>query len=437
MTLTLVVDPGPFDWRLGVVDDAGLARLRVVDLVGGVEGAWFHARVRARASDLGGLFADIGAEAPVFVRLPAALGRRPPPEGAALLVQGVADAVADKGARVTPRLAVEGPHLTLHDDGDGPRLGPGVPTAVAPALRSRARALFAGRPVEIEGGAEAVDDETLAGELAALTALRATLEDRFAERDAPGPLLSEDERLAHALRRLTAGVDRVVTTEAAALRTARLLAATGLEPTLVRADDPWAEAGIEDGLEVAMRPEVPFADGAALVVEPTAACVAVDVDRRRSRLAPAALNARAAEALARTVAVRELAGQLVVDFLDPGGAKDRDSLVAGLADALGPLDGRVVTVLRSGLAVVERPRRSAALHERVDPTRSAAERLLRHAASHAMVEAAVAADVDDRLSRPFYAAAVRAWLATHGSRLVRRRDPGLPAATFIIESELS
>jgi hypothetical protein len=42
----------------------------------------------------------------------------------------------------------------------------------------------------------------------------------------------------------------------------------------------------------------------------------------------------------------------------------------------------------------------------------------------------VAADVDDRLSRIDLAAAARAWLAAHGSRLVHQRDSTLPPSTF-------
>ncbi|MFP4125706.1 MAG: hypothetical protein ACLFU0_03565, partial [Alphaproteobacteria bacterium] len=63
--------------------------------------------------------------------------------------------------------------------------------------------------------------------------------------------------------------------------------------------------------------------------------------------------------------------------------------------------------------------------------------LLRQAAGHAIFEAAVAADVDDRLRRPDLAAAARAWLAAHGSRLVHQRDPTLPPSTFKPGTSLS
>ncbi|MFP4361483.1 MAG: hypothetical protein ACLFTG_12515, partial [Alphaproteobacteria bacterium] len=120
MSGTLVVDPGPFGWKLGVVDAAGLAAFRLVDVVGGVEGDLLRARVTANARELGGVFADIGRETPVFVRLAAAARRPPPDAGAALLVQGVADAVGHKGARATTRVLLAGAHLAVRGDAGGP-----------------------------------------------------------------------------------------------------------------------------------------------------------------------------------------------------------------------------------------------------------------------------------------------------------------------------
>ena len=438
MSRTLVVDPGPFTWTLGVVGEAGLAALRVVDLVDGVEGDLFRARVTAAAPALGGVFAEIGCAAPVFVRLPAAWRRPPPDVGAALLVQGVADAVADKGARAAPRVALEGAYLTLRADDGGPAVRPDVPADAATALKARARSLFAGRAVELGPRAAGVDDATLVAEADALAALLATARARFAAADAaPGPLLKREERLALALRRFAADAATVVTTAAMRLRVARLAASADLDAPVTGADEPWTAAGAGDALAEAAAPELAVEGGAALVIEPTAACVAVDVDRRGATAAAATLNAAAVTTLARAIAVRELAGQLVVDFLDPGGEAARAALADLLRTRLQPLEVRVVTVLRSGLAVLERPRRTAALHERLDPPRDAAERLLRLAAGHAILQAAVAADVDARLARADLAEAARAWLDLHGSRLVRRRASELPPATFELESAVS
>jgi len=433
LSRTLVVVPGPFDWWLGMTDENGLARLRIVDVVAGMEGVMFRARVTALAPELGGLFADIGRDDQLFVRLPHALRRRPPQEGEALLVQGVADAVADKGPRGTTRRRLVGAALALRDDDMGPAVAAHIGTAEADTLRRRAEELFPNASVDLSSDALALDDRALAAEWRALKAVEATVRERFAMRDAPGPLLTEDERLALALRASTADVTQVLTTPPARLRVARLLAPLGLDAAMETGEDPWVAAGAGDAVATLAAPEVEFADGAALVVEPTRAFVAVDVDRRQARDGVSDLNDAAVAALARTIALRELAGQIVVDFLDPGGADGHQRLERRLATALAALDVRVVAVLRSGLAVLERPRRAAALHERCDAVRVACDALLRQAARHAMVEARVAPDLDDRLTRPSWAEAARAWLASQGAELRRHREPNLPPTTFTIE----
>ena len=341
MSRTLVVDPGPFTWTLGVVDEAGLAAMRVVDLVDGVEGDLFRARVTAAAPALGGVFAEIGRAEPVFVRLPAAWRRPPPDLGAALLVQGVADAVADKGARATPRVALEGAYLTLRADDGGPAVR-AASTGAAAASRARARSSFAGNAVELGPRTAAVDDATLVAEADALAALLATARRRYgAAGAAPGPLLTREERLALALRRIAADAATVVTTAAMRLRVARLAASADLDAPVTGADEPWTAAGAGDALAEAAAPELAVEGGAALVIEPTAACVAVDVDRRGATAAAGTVNAAAVTSLARAIAVRELAGQLVVDFLDPGGEAARAALADLLRTRLQPLEVRV------------------------------------------------------------------------------------------------
>jgi hypothetical protein len=176
---------------------------------------------------------------------------------------------------------------------------------------------------------------------------------------------------------------------------------------------------------------MPLADGAALVIEPTRAFWAVDVDRRRHRGDAMQVNRAAIAGLAEAVAVRELAGQIVVDFLEPGSAAARSALVDGLRTALRPVEIDVVAVLGTGLAVLERPKRRLALIERQTPARLAAERLVRGAAAHARLVAGAAPDVADFLARPDHAVAVRRWLDSRGGDLRVERDPGLAPARYV------
>ncbi|MCA8909406.1 MAG: ribonuclease E/G [Rhodospirillaceae bacterium] len=113
----------------------------------------------------------------------------------------------------------------------------------------------------------------------------------------------------------------------------------------------------------AQSPDVALACGARLLIEPTAALVAVDVD-----LAAAAsdrtANLDACRVLPREIRLRNLAGAVVVDLI--GGAKaeaDTKALAAAVADGFAddPATVQVIGIDRLGLLRLARQRRGAAL----------------------------------------------------------------------------
>ncbi len=397
MSVRLVVDAGPFEWRLGRVAADRLVALRVVDLVDGIEDVPFLARVTAHAPELGGVFADIGRTDEVFVRLPGRLRRAPPAVGASLLVQGVRDPTPEKPGRASPRVRLRAHGRSLEFDDASPEDASGCAL-----LQASVRHL--GREIRVDGG--------------------------------PRPLLGEDHRLELALAELAHGVGDLVADRATALRVRRWLDGWVSPPALTVADDPWREAGVEEAWAAAADPEIPLAGGAALIVERTRAFWAVDVDRRRHRGSALAVNRAASDGLAEAVAVRELAGQIVVDFLEPGSPAARSELATALAKALAPQEIEVVAVLGSGLAVLERPKRRLALAERDRPPRRTAERIVRRAARHARLAVTAAADVDALLARADYAAAASRWLAGRGGTLRVERDAGLAPGSFVEKEAL-
>lgn len=66
--------------------------------------------------------------------------------------------------------------------------------------------------------------------------------------------------------------------------------------------DLFAREGVIEQVEAALTPRVPLPCGGALIIEPTAALVAVDVDAGPA--APATVNGEAARALARQLELR-------------------------------------------------------------------------------------------------------------------------------------
>jgi ribonuclease G len=83
------------------------------------------------------------------------------------------------------------------------------------------------------------------------------------------------------------------------------------------------------------RPRVPLASGASLVIEPTTALVAVDVNTGADTSPAAGLKASiaAARELPRQLRLRGLGGQIVVDFA-PFPRKDRVAVETALKSAL-------------------------------------------------------------------------------------------------------
>ncbi|MFW5834824.1 MAG: ribonuclease E/G, partial [Pseudomonadota bacterium] len=391
----------------------------------------FLGRITRHAPDLGGAFVDVGGLA-LLVRLPAKLRRGRLAEGTRLLVQGVRDAVADKPGRGSTRWHVPGRWLERRGDAGGPDVDESVPPDRRAALARRARALFEDRPIRLRPGAADVADDALLAEAAKL---ERRLE-RWMERAAtekPGPLATFEDRIAAVLAAFDIGPDVAVTTRSPHRLDVqkKLRAALETEADLVieSSDDPWATAGVGEAWAAAFAAEVPLSGG-RLTIEPTRALIAVDVDRGPRTGAVASVNQAAITALVEAIAVRQLAGQIVVDFLDPGGPDGRRSLQSTLEEALRAVEGHLVALLAGGLAVIERPRRTAALHERHDPVRAAATALLAAAVAEPLAKWRVAADVDAFLLRPAVRTLAEGWLAPSGLTLQAVRDPNLAPASY-------
>ena len=132
---------------------------------------------------------------------------------------------------------------------------------------------------------------------------------------------------------------------AADLRHGGLAADLAKEPVL-------AAHGVNDRIAELLDPVVTLPSGARLILTPTPALVAVDVDRGASREPAAAINRAAATRLAAERRLRGLAGLIVVDFLKVPKA-ERDGPVAALRQALAGDAARHKLLPMSDLGLVE------------------------------------------------------------------------------------
>ncbi len=102
----------------------------------------------------------------------------------------------------------------------------------------------------------------------------------------------------------------------------------------------FAFAGVEDQLSAMAEPQVRLPSGGYLVIHPTEALISIDVNSGRStterNVEETAIktNMEAAYEVARQLRLRDLAGLIVVDFIDMGYSKNRKSVERAMKDAL-------------------------------------------------------------------------------------------------------
>jgi Rne/Rng family ribonuclease len=142
--------------------------------------------------------------------------------------------------------------------------------------------------------------------------------------------------------------------------------APGLESLLQPHDGAgslFAAYGVDDEVAAALEPEVPLACGGRVIIEPTAALTAIDVD---AGPAPARrANLEAAAEIGRQIRLRGLAGQILIDFVSTRDREARDEALDALRAALAfdGADSNLFGFTRLGLVEMTRRRTRPGLAE--------------------------------------------------------------------------
>ncbi|NMJ41829.1 ribonuclease [Roseomonas sp. JC162] len=186
---------------------------------------------------------------------------------------------------------------------------------------------------------------------------------------------------------------------------------------VVRLAAPAFDDSLEAAFDLLAGPEAPLSGGGRLLIHPTPALVAIDMDAgaaagERGPNAVAALNRAALPELARQIRLRNLAGAILIDFagLSP---KRRAALADPLREALRPdRHARLLGFTHLGLAEIVRDRIHPPLHEVIGVPPSSLTRGL----------AALRTAVREAAARPGQRLALRATPAVLGAL------QGLPGA---------
>jgi ribonuclease E len=476
----------PEEHRAAVVEEGRLAELAVeIADRRRRQGDVYLGRVVRVEAAVEAAFVDIGAERPGFLHahdvMPlyaddpddlCAFERRPRrpaarigdllQEGRKVLVQVVRDAVGTKGPTLTTYIALPGRWLVLMPSLE--RIG--VSRRVAdPAARDRARAAVAsldpppglGLIVRTAGADRAEAD--LRREMEALHRVFVGLGERCRSASPPALLLREGSLLVRTLRDwLASEVDEVLVDSAEGHAEAAEFLAEASPPwagRLRRHEGPaplFHAAGIEGAVDRIFERRVPLPRGGFLLVEPTEALVAIDVNSGKSNrgedLEATALETdlAAAREVARQLRLRDLGGLVVVDFIDVREPDNREAVNRAVREALEADRARVRWTPLSEFGLVEITRRRSGpslrqvLHEGCPSCRGRG--VVRTAASGGLraLREARALRADGRGEIAVRAApAVAGWLrerrgeeiAALGVRL--EEDPSLPCGAAEVE----
>jgi Rne/Rng family ribonuclease len=458
MTVRLVVEATGFGVRGALLDGDRLVELADADAGGeGVADGLFLARVTGVDQHLNAAFLDCGLPEAGFLaakdarhaagseeRLP--IGRLVR-EGQRLIVQGVREAADGKGARFTTDLRLLGFHLLLRPHADTPAVSARLRGRLRDDLLDRALRLFKGQGVTLRRLAVEATDEVLLAEAERLRGRWATLQKAVAGGAATGRLAGDEHPLERLLRGMAEqGIERLELADPALQARARtLVGADG--PAILRLDrdrGAFEQAGVAAEIERALAVEVPLGKGGRLLIEPTAACTAIDVDGQGR--AALDLDLEAAAEIGRQARLRNLGGTLVIDFVDLPTKPQRQRLEEALRKAFGgdPATVQIYPMSPLGIVQISRARRGQSLARllarpcpacggdgQAPSLRAVAERLL--AELRALPQPAVRVVAASDLAHYLQGEAAWAWrpVAAAGARLVTER--GLAAGTYRLE----
>lgn len=291
----------------GALEDLFIA---TPDSAGPAPETLFRGIVGRPVKGLGGVFVDLPGGASGFLKQ--VKGLRP---GQPILVQVTGHAEPGKAVPLGTRLLFKGRHAIVTPEAPGLNIARGIQTPeIRAQLQGLAETAMAGAAPDLglilRSAAELAAPDIVTEEIAQLRSLAETI--LADENGAPELLLAAPDPHQLAWREWT----------------------LPSPDTVDDSPDAFENHGADEAIAALLQPEVSLPGGASMVIEPTRALVAVDVNTG-SDTSPAAglkANISAARALPRELRLRGLGGQVTVDFA-PMPRRDRQVLEQSLRAA--------------------------------------------------------------------------------------------------------
>jgi ribonuclease G len=391
LTKELIVNAGLQETRAALLEDGLLAEIFIERADHPpILGNLFLGRVSNVLPGMQSAFVDIGLDRDAFLYVTDLMHpenpegdqpeiKRPSPgiesllrTGQELLVQVVKEPLGRKGPRVTAQLSLPGRRLVFLPGGRGRMVSRRVEPEVE---RERLKQLSEAIPGEggfiIRTAAVGISPSELQEDADDLRRRWMEILGRAEGASAPTCLHREEGLSLRILRDLLSEtVGRVLVDDERTLEICRDYARSSvphLAPRIERYDRPepvFEFFGIEKEIRKALRRRVWLPSGGYVLIHPTEALVAIDVNTGkfigRSDFEETALltNLEAAREIVRQIRLRDLGGILVIDFIDMPSQENRRQLAETLEQALKSdrAHSRVLQISEFGIVEITRQR---------------------------------------------------------------------------------
>ncbi len=313
--------------------------------------------------------------------------------GDKVLVQVLKDEIGHKGASLTTNLSLPGRFMVFMPDSDKGGVSKKIEDS---AHRERLKHLLkgldnedAGVIIRTAGVGRSLDE--LKRDYMNLRRVWKRIEESYEKRNKPGLLYEEEGAVVRMLRDyFNDKISEVIIDDPNAFQQALEFFQANMPADQKRLHlylgerSLFSAHGIESQIGALNSHKVPLPSGGSLVISPTEALVAIDVNSGRStqerNIEETAVrtNLEAADEVARQLRLRNLGGLVVIDFIDMDSAKNRQLVVSQMEDALVDDKARwaLGEISRFGLLEMSRQRIASSLSTN-SPTVSIANRIVR------------------------------------------------------------
>lgn len=292
-----------------------------------------------------------------------------------VLVQVMKEPTGNKGPRLTGNITLPGRYLVLMPYGRGVNLSRRI---VSENERNRLRALAilikpAGMGLLVRTEAEGMAEEAIMDDLEFLQKEWETIQLEASATKPPVLLNRDDDFIQRVLRDMySSDVNRIVVDSQTAVKRVKqqvMMWNGGKAPVGVLVDHHRERIGILEYFRVnaaireALKPRVDLPSGGYIIIEPTEALTVIDVNSgsftRSSTARETVLwtNCEAATEIARQLRLRNIAGVIVVDFIDMDSRRDQLQVLEHFNKVLSADKARPQIAQLSELGLVELTRK--------------------------------------------------------------------------------